>query len=214
MKTRRCGGRRCKLTYCPNFVWVNGKKKNTASLHVLEQLGVAFISNKRAFTRRYLRYQQAVVFHNFVSARGASWVIKETFADPESEGHGQELKRHHAEDHMDGIMYLLAVQELEAIGEHLSVTLGKEVTEDTFAQYNTHMHTHVLTADNPHDITVLVGDGHEKVLTKCSKSMSATHTTSSASSRKALSKPTALHVKRAPSTLSKRPAASAMNAWK
>ena len=46
-----------------------------------EQSGVVFVSNKRAFTLRYLRYHDKLMFRSFTTATGIGWVTKETFAD-------------------------------------------------------------------------------------------------------------------------------------
>eukprot|EP00959_Pyramimonas_sp_CCMP1952_P452646 9466944-Pyramimonas_sp.AAC.1 len=58
-------------------MWVGGEKVNTATLADFEQSGVVSVRNQRAFTMRYLRYHEKLMFRAFTTARGIDWVTKE-----------------------------------------------------------------------------------------------------------------------------------------
>ena len=169
VKSWRCVGKKCARVHGPNFVWVRGEKLNTAGLRDFETTGVLFVSNKRAYTVRYLRFHENLLFRCFTSARGIDWVMKETFSDRGAVGYGKVFKDDYRKDHMDALVYFLAVQELEPLGAHTSVAIGKDIAESTFEAYNDHVHVNVFRVNDPSAVTVLVGDGHEKVLTKCPK---------------------------------------------
>ncbi|CAK0816567.1 unnamed protein product, partial [Prorocentrum cordatum] len=167
VRTWKCTNKTCEITYGPNFMWVGGDKVNTATLADFEQSGVVFVSNQRAFTMRYLRYHEKLMFRSFTTARGIDWVTKETFSDKAEDGYGKEFVTDYRKLHLDALMYLIAVQEMEPIKEHRGIIIGKEITDDTFSKLDSYYHRNVFPDPCPKKITVLVGDGHEKVLTKC-----------------------------------------------
>ena len=165
----RCTNKTCRLTYGPNFMWVGGDKVNTATLADFEQSGVVFVSNQRAFTMRYLRYHEKLMFRSFTTARGIDWVTKEVFANKEEDGYGKEFVTDFRKLHLDALMYLIAVQEMEPIKEHRGIIIGAEITDDTFSKLDSYYHRNIFPAPRPKKVTVLVGDRHEKVLTKCNE---------------------------------------------
>ncbi|CAK0814461.1 unnamed protein product [Prorocentrum cordatum] len=164
----QCNSKKCRLTYGPNFVWVGGRKKNTATLADLECAGVLFISSKRGFTMRYVRYYEAMLFRNFVSARGADWVQKDVFDDGDGSGwQGKEFPFDMRKLHGHAIMYALAVQELEPLDKHLDIYVEEDISESALRTYDDHLHQRVYPPANSACVTELVGDGHEKVLVRC-----------------------------------------------
>ena len=60
---------------------------------------------------------------------------------------------------------MLAVQETEPSREHLGVIKGLEVSDATWAKLDRHYHDAVFPSPRSEEITVLVGDGHEKLAT-------------------------------------------------
>ncbi|CAK0871899.1 unnamed protein product, partial [Prorocentrum cordatum] len=167
VRTWRCTNKTCRLTHGPNFMWLDGEKVNAATLADFEQPGVVSVRNQRAFTMRYLRYHEKLMFRAFTTARGIDWVTKEVFADKEEEGHGKEFVTDVRKIHLDALMYLIAAQEMEPIKEHRGIIIGKDITDDTFSKLDSYYHRNVFPDPRPKKITVLVGGGHEKVLTKC-----------------------------------------------
>lgn len=156
----------CGLTYGPNFVWRGPAKINTASLKDLEKMGAVFVSNRRGFTLRYLRLFENLLYRSGVSARAIDFAIKETFADPDDRGHGQEFLVDLRKLHMDALCYLLAVQEFQRVDLHMKIIIGDEIAQTTFDKYVQHMHDKVYPPNKPSDVTALVMDGHEKVLVR------------------------------------------------
>ena len=68
--------------------------------------------------------------------------------------------------HLNAVLYRLAVQETEPSTEHLGVITGLEVSDAAGAKLDRHYHVAVFPSPRSEEITVLAGDGHEKVATK------------------------------------------------
>jgi hypothetical protein len=69
-------------------------------------------------------------------------------------------------EHLIGIMYFLTLQELGQIGLHKDIVIGRELSEITLKKYSEHLHAHVFPHPVPESVTVIVGDGHSKVMAK------------------------------------------------
>jgi hypothetical protein len=154
--TKRCNTSSCASSYGPNFMWEDGQKKNTATLEDLAD-GVLFISNKRAFTTRYLKYHAGLLFRGYVSARAAEWVYQDCYGDTalNTEGYGCGMVDEFRKWHSSAVMYYVAMQELAPLGLHTDIVVGEEITE-------------VFPPRVKKSVKELCGDGHEKVLTRCS----------------------------------------------
>ncbi|CAK0848816.1 unnamed protein product [Prorocentrum cordatum] len=163
----RCQGRNCMLTYGAKFAWIDGQKVNTASLNDFEKIGVVFVSTKRAFTLRYLRYHEKAMFRMCTSATGTDWVMQETFADKSQRAYGGEFLHDYRKLHLEGILYLLAVQVMEPVGKHLNIVLGEEISAAALKKFDAYLHDCVFPDPRPNKVSLLIEDGHEKVAMKC-----------------------------------------------
>lgn len=160
----------CQTQFGPNFYWKEGSKINTHGSADFLDKGVLFVSNNRGFTLRYLKYHAALLFRGGISAAAVHWCFENTFRHEcdNMEGYAKDIVCDFRKLHASAIMYFLTVQELEPLGRHLNIVIGEELTEASLDAYDRYLHKWVFPPSNPHLIKELCGDGHEKVLTKCS----------------------------------------------
>ena len=100
----------------PNFYWDARDKINAAGPEDVEN-GVIFVSNKRGFTVRYLKFLGTMNFRVFTSAKATTWAYAETFAIPgEDEGYGKGILVNRHKHHQDAMLYYLTIKEFGLIG--------------------------------------------------------------------------------------------------
>eukprot|EP00959_Pyramimonas_sp_CCMP1952_P180473 3773756-Pyramimonas_sp.AAC.1 len=109
------------------------------------------------------------MFRMCTSATGTDWVMKETFADKSQRAYGGEFLHDYRKLHLEGILYLLAVQEMEPVGEHLNIVLGEEISAAALKKFDAHLHDCVFPDPRLNKVSLLIGDGREKVAMKCPK---------------------------------------------
>ena len=130
--------------------------------------GVLFTSSKRAFTLRYLKFMDDLAFRAFASSKAVDWAYKESF-QPESDKDkkcGKSVLSHNHEEHNNALMYYRTMKEFEPMSKHMDMQIGFETTERNVTAYDKYLHETVYPITST-KVTVLVGDGHPKVKTKC-----------------------------------------------
>ena len=65
------------------------------------------------------------------------------------------------------VMYWTVLGEMQCLDLHMKIELQNELTPKMVEKYDTHVHEHVLPPADRSSVTVLAGDGHEKVLCRC-----------------------------------------------
>ena len=86
------------------------------------------------------------------------------FAEKSDDHYGREFTVNHHKLHNDVLFYYLAVKELEAVDKHLDIVIGSELKATALKAYDQHLHSNVFPPTYKDDVSVLVADGHEKVL--------------------------------------------------
>lgn len=161
--TKRCCRRTCRTTYGYNYYWDGSRNINAVSMTDLHE-GVLFVSSKRCYTLRYLRFMADLHFRGFVSSKAVTWAYERSFA-----GVDGEVLAHCDQNHTEALMYFLTLQEFDEIGLQSSIVLGDEVSGPSLRMYEQHLHDTYFVADNADTVKTLVGDGHVKVCTKCTE---------------------------------------------
>jgi len=164
---KQCTRSTCRTTYGYNYFWDDGRKISCVRYSDLKE-GVLFISSKRGFTLRYLKYHGDLMFRGVLSAKSVSWAYRRSFADSTQKGeYGKDVTDDHHKAHNDALLYFIAMQELEPIGRHTKMEIGNELTQATVTAYSQYLHNRIYPHKKAKNVTVLVGDGHSKVLTRC-----------------------------------------------
>ena len=129
---------------------------NTASAQAFEESKAVVISTNRCFTVRCLKFY-------------ATWLQKKTFGNKnEEKGYGGDHCELHRQLHADALMYCLSMPEFSCVRQRLAIVIGEEISEETLEKHDSYLHGHVLPVKWAKAPLVFVGDGHEKVLAKCS----------------------------------------------
>lgn len=166
--TKRCTSSSCRLMFGYNYYWLGGRKMNNVGMADLSD-GVLFLSSKRCYTLRYLKLCGDLLFRGCLSSRAFAWAYGEAFrpdADIEKR-YGKDVHVRHDQYHTSAVMYYFALQELEPLNLHMSIELENEISDASLKAYDKHLHTQVLPPTDRSAVRELVGDGHSKVLTKC-----------------------------------------------
>jgi len=156
--TKECCRRDCRTQYSYNFKVVDGSKINTVSLKDLREK-VLFISTDRCFTLRYLEMSENLLFRGFVSSGAFAWSYKETFGS-------QDVVVQFHKQHNHALFYFMTVKEFEKVNMNKEIIIEDEVSEPALTKYSNYLHTHEYPPAQRNLVTELVGDGHQKVLTK------------------------------------------------
>ena len=121
-----------------------------------------------AFDITYLEYNDAIQFRGFASSKAIEWAGKQT------------LFKHNTYTRLDlryndAYMLFLVMQAMEAMAagsdDHEgplppAVDLQDTVKAAFVHQYDAWVHTHAFGPASPQKVLELVGDGHEKVLSR------------------------------------------------
>ena len=79
VQQKQCSQRGCRVTFGPNFCFLGNTKRNTATVSALGD--TLFISSKRAFSLRLLRFYTSLSFRGHTSARAFAWSYAEIFCN-------------------------------------------------------------------------------------------------------------------------------------
>jgi hypothetical protein len=164
----RCCRQTCRTMYGHNYKWEGGQKKNCVKMADLSD-GVLFVSAKRCFTLRYLHMFGKLAFRGFLTNRAATWAYDDTFA-PDGEdivGHGADLTVELRKLHADALLYFHTLSQFEIIGMHMDIVVGQEVSDLAVDAYSKFLHKEVFPMPERGSVSVVVGDGHCKVMAKC-----------------------------------------------
>jgi hypothetical protein len=72
VQTKQCSKISCRMNYAPNFKNIGNDKVNTCSARSLADNDVLFISVKRGFTVRLIRYHVNLMFRGFLSSKAVA----------------------------------------------------------------------------------------------------------------------------------------------
>jgi hypothetical protein len=150
------------LHFGPNFYTLDGDKINCVNLPDVEKSKVLFVSVKRGFTIRFLKFFADLAFRGFVSAAAVEWAYQRSFPD-DSLVHG-------SRSHITALVYYHVL--VEAHGTKISTdkyVIDKDVPQSLLKSIDNHMHDNVFPDADATHIRELVGDGHAKVLTRCDR---------------------------------------------
>eukprot|EP00930_Biecheleria_cincta_P082714 TRINITY_DN72386_c0_g1_i1.p1 TRINITY_DN72386_c0_g1~~TRINITY_DN72386_c0_g1_i1.p1 ORF type:complete len:233 (+),score=32.51 TRINITY_DN72386_c0_g1_i1:480-1178(+) len=67
----------------------------------------------------------------------------------------------------DALFNYMTAKELEPLNLHLKIKIGDELNEKSLRAYDKYAHSSLLPPSNKKCVTVLIGDGHQKVMVKC-----------------------------------------------
>ena len=81
--------------------------------------------------------------------------------------YGKDVAADAHKTHMDALMYFHTLREFEPLGFHTEIVLGDEVSQKALSAYSGYLHEFVFPGSNPSRVKEVVGDGHSKVMTKC-----------------------------------------------
>ena len=115
VQTMRCTSYACRNSFGPNFVWEDSAKYNTVNSDTMGR--ILFVNNKCGFATEMwicyglLAHHALLEFRAFVATRAVKDVCQEVFGISHSDKSSQFLV-----NHATGIMYWIAVHELEACG--------------------------------------------------------------------------------------------------
>ena len=102
-----------------------------------------FTNGKRCFTKRYLKFHADMAFRQFTTGRGTAWCYRASFGDDEmSSEYGRNVQSHFNEEHLTGIVYYHAIQELDAVGLAGEVVIGDEISHKAIEKYAEYMNHH------------------------------------------------------------------------
>ena len=158
----RCTSYACRKSFGPNFVWEDSAKYNTVNSDTMGR--ILFINNKCGFATDYLHYHSLLEFRAFVATRAVKDVYQEVFGLSHSDKSSQ-----FRVNHATGVMYWIAVHELEALGKgkERDIIIGNEISEATLRAYEHHLQRTCFLHPRPSTVHEIVADGHAKVHVKC-----------------------------------------------
>lgn len=169
--TKRCVRKACRRTHCYNYRWQSGSKYNNVDLC---EIDVLFVTSKLAFEKRFLQYHCSLQFRGFVSARAIAWACRDSLL-------GSGLPRHWHVNYEDARFLFTAMSELEDMrnsgGKDFTRNIqltnngggrgyGMEMTDTMLSAYSAYLHDNIFPTPMHSRVRELVGDGHEKILTK------------------------------------------------
>lgn len=161
--TKQCSSRSCRTIYGYNYLWQQGTKINAVNLSDLKD-GVVFINSKCGFTLDYLRYHEELYFRGHVATRAVSHAYNSVFYDSMSV-----VMDRFRKSHENAMFYVLAIQELEKLGLHLTIEIENELTDHALSMYKAFCHASIFPPSDRNLVKTIVGDGHSSVQVKCSQ---------------------------------------------
>lgn len=168
--TKKCQS--CGTIFGPTFRKKDGKMLNNVEVSQMASADVLFLTTKVGFTIRYLKYRSLLFFRCATTARGLEWAYEKAFFNQSIGQPAMGWTGHFRELHYDVLFYYLVSIEMEKIGKHTSIVIGRELTKETLHLYD-HCHRHILPPPSPQKVTALVGDGHHKVMIKCTSAQAS-----------------------------------------
>lgn len=162
VNTKECCRRGCRRQYGPNFFRAQGGKINCLTFDQVDEMGVIFVSTKRGFTVRFLKFFSDLAFRGYVSSSAVQWVYDRSFPDS-ALTRGDRL-------HTTAIMYYHILKEMKAAGcDEVEFNVDEDVPKRVLNTIDKHLHDTVFPGEQASTVTELVGDGNAKVLTKCDR---------------------------------------------
>ena len=119
-------------------------------------------SSKLYNPARSSKYHSLLEFRAFVATRAVKDVYQEVFGLSHSDKSSQ-----FRVNHATGIMYWIAVHELEAFGKERDIIIGNEISESSLRAYEHHLQCTCFLHPRPSTVHEIVADGHAKVHVKC-----------------------------------------------
>ena len=159
---KECCRRECRARHAYNFYWKGHSKINTLARGNVGPF--LFVADNLCFSTRLLRNLASLRFRTALSLRGWVWSYSDTFGGQPARVAQSRLRQSLS----DALVYFEAMLEFEAVGEHLKIAIGEELSKSSLALYERHLHLKVYPPSNPMDVKEVVGDGHVKVSMRCS----------------------------------------------